>query len=76
MVRTIILYSSGMAIVLFLLKILELKFFSRELTIEMYIGTIALFFTVFGVWVGSRHLGRKKVVVITAKDDFVLTRKI
>ncbi len=72
MVRTIILYSIGMGAVLFLLKLLELKFFSRELTIEMYIGAIALFFTVFGVWLGSRHLGRKKVVAITAKKDFIV----
>jgi len=75
MVRTIFLYSFGMGVVLFLLKLLEFKFFSRELTVEMYIGAIALFFTLFGAWVGSRHLVRKKIVTVNAKKDFSISEQ-
>ena len=65
MKRIIILYGLALAILVFLLKQLEYRFFVRDLSIEFYVGAIALLFTLLGLWVGYR-LTQKKVVVITA----------
>lgn len=65
MKRIIILYGLALAILVFLLKQLEYRFFVRDLSIEFYVGAIALLFTLLGLWVGYR-LTQKKVVVMAA----------
>lgn len=65
MKRIIILYGLALAILVFLLKHLEYRFFVRDLSIEFYVGAIALLFTLLGLWVGYR-LTQKKVVVMAA----------
>lgn len=49
MKRTIIIYSLSLAALVFLMKQLEYRLFVRDLSIEFYIGLIALLFTVLGV---------------------------
>ena len=65
MKRIIILYGLALAILVFLLKQLEYRFFVRDLSIEFYVWAIALLFTLLGLWVGYR-LTQKKVVVMAA----------
>ena len=67
MKRIIILYGLALAILVFLLKQLEYRFFVRDLSIEFYVGAIALLFTLLGLWVGYR-LTQKKVVVMAASS--------
>ncbi len=67
MKRTILLYGFSLAALVALLKFFEYRFFIRELSIEIYIGVVAIFFTVLGVWVGLK-LTRRKVIV--APGDF------
>lgn len=55
-----------MAILIFLLKYLEYRLLIRDLTIEFYVGIVAVMFTILGVWVGVR-LTRKKVVLVGSK---------
>ncbi len=63
MKRTVILYGLSLAALVFVLKYLEYRLIVRDLTIEIYVGIVALFFTAMGVWVGLK-LTRKKVVLI------------
>lgn len=63
MTRTVILYGSAMALLIALMKYLEYRYFSRALSIEIYVGVIALFFTVLGIWVGLK-LTRPKFVPV------------
>ena len=63
MKRTIFLYGLAMAVLIFLLKYLEYRLLVRDLTIEFYVGIVAVMFTILGVWVGVR-LTRKKVVLV------------
>lgn len=51
------------------MKMIEYRFLVRDLTLEFYIGLVALFFTVLGIWVGLRFT-RKKVVVINTDFKF------
>jgi two-component system, NarL family, response regulator LiaR len=67
--KTILLYGLSLAALVFFLKYVEYKFFVRDLSLEFYLGLIALLFTSVGVWAGLR-ITRKKVVVISTEGDF------
>jgi len=62
--RTIIIYGLSLAALIFLLKFIEYRFLVRDLSLEFYIGAIAIFFTVLGVWAGLK-LTKKKTIIIT-----------
>lgn len=64
MKRTIIIYGLALAALVFLLKFIEYRFLVRDVSLEFYIGAIAIFFTVLGVWAGLK-LTKKKTVIIT-----------
>ncbi len=63
MKKTILLYSLAMAASISLLKFIEYRFLVREIPSEIYVGIVALFFTVLGIWAGLR-LTRKEVVLL------------
>lgn len=69
MKSTILLYGLAMAVLIFILNYLEYRLFVRDLSIEFYVGIIAVMFTVLGVWAGLR-LTRKKLVLVG--PDFIL----
>lgn len=58
-----------MAVLLGILNFVEYRFYVRDLSIEFYIGVVALMFTVLGVWAG-RQLTRKKTIVVTPNFSF------
>jgi len=74
-----ILYGVFLALLLFLLKWLELGFIIKNHAVEVYIGAIALIFTGLGIWIALK-LSKPKVktlvvekkVYIEKKTDFVL----
>lgn len=51
---TILRYGIVLALLAFILKFIEYRFLVRDLTIEFYIGAVAVFFTALGVWAGIR----------------------
>lgn len=63
MKRTIILYGVAMAVLIFILKLLEYRLFVRDLSLEFYMGIVAVMFTALGIWAGLK-LTRKKTIVI------------
>jgi len=69
MKKTIILYGLAMAVFIFLLKYLEYRLLIHDLSTEIYVGIIAIVFTVLGIWAGLR-LTRKKVIVTTGNFVF------
>ncbi len=54
----------------FMLKMLEYRFFYRQLSVEIYIGTIAILFTIVGVWIGSKVSRKKGVFMPAPVGDF------
>ncbi len=60
--KSITLYGLGMAVMIGILKYVEYSFFVRDLSIETYIGLVAVLFVGLGIWVG-RRLTRTKIVV-------------
>lgn len=63
MKRTVIVYALALAILIWLLKMLEYRYFVRDLTLEFYLGILAIFFTGLGIWAGLK-LTRKKIVTV------------
>lgn len=64
MKRTILVYGLSLAALISLLKFLEYRLFVRDLSMEFYVGIVAVMFTILGVWVGLK-LTRKKTIIIT-----------
>ena len=61
---TVVLYGLALAALVVALKYVEYRFLIRELSVEIYIGLVAVLFTSLGIWMGSKLLQRKKVVVM------------
>ena len=69
MKRTVIIYALALAILIWLLKMLEYRYFVRELTLEFYLAIVAVFFTGLGIWAGLKLTRRK---IVTVGPAFVL----
>lgn len=66
--RHIILYGLILAVLVFALKWLQWKFLIVDNAIDIYIGLIAVFFTVLGVWVATQLVKPKVQTVIIEKE--------
>lgn len=71
MKRIVLLYAVALALLIWLLKWLEFRFLVRDLSLEIYLTILAVFFTALGIWAGLK-LTRKKIVTITLGQDFIL----
>jgi len=67
--KTILIYGVALAALTGILKFIEYRFFVRDLSLEFYLGLVAILFAGLGVWAGLR-LTRRKVVI--ASPDFKL----
>lgn len=69
--RHIILYGLILAILVFALKWLQWKFLIVDNSIDIYVGLIAVFFTILGVWVATQLAKPKIQTVIVEKEVYV-----
>jgi len=76
MTRTIFIYGLVLAAAVFMLKMLEYKFFYHQLSVEIYIGIIGLLFTILGIWVGNKFTRRKKVFIAPPVGEFKVNERI
>lgn len=70
MKKTILLYATSLALLVFLLKFIEYRFLVRDLSLEFYLGVVAIMFTVLGVWAGVKLTRKKTIVLATPPADF------
>ncbi len=68
--KDIILYGISLAILLFLLKWLELRFIIINHAFEIYAGIIALLFTALGIWLALKLIKPKIETQIIEKTIF------
>ncbi|MBN8577471.1 MAG: DNA-binding response regulator [Cytophagales bacterium] len=71
MKRTILLYGLALAALVFLMKYLEYRFLLHRLSTEFYVGVVAFFFTVLGIWVGKK-ITSGKVVTVQVEPEFLI----
>jgi NarL family two-component system response regulator LiaR len=72
--KQLILYGIALAFLLFLLKWLEWHFLIFKNSIEIYAGSLALIFTALGIWLATKLIKPKTVVVekTVLQNDFTL----
>lgn len=73
-IRQIALYGAGLSLLLFLLKWLQWQFLIKDNSLDLYIGLIALFFTLLGIWV-ARQLVKPKVETVIVEKEMVVRRQ-
>ena len=79
-VKQVFLYGLSLALLLFLLKWLELNFIIIHYSFEIYAGAIAVVFTAMGIWLALK-LSRPKlqtvvIETIVPKDVFSLNERM
>lgn len=67
----IILYGVSLALLLFLLKWLELHFLIINHQLEIYVGAIAMIFTSLGIWLALKLMKPKVQTVVVEKEVIV-----
>jgi len=79
--KTVALYGLLLAGLSYLLSLIKFNFLIRELSVEFYVGTVALVFTALGVWMGSRLVRKKRehverfVMNESARDHLGITNR-
>ena len=71
--KAIILYGISLALLLFLLRWLELRFIIFQHSFEIYIGFIAIIFTVLGIWLALK-LSKPKIETVVIEKEVYLDR--
>lgn len=69
--KTIWLYGASLALLLLLLKWLELKFIIYDHAFEIYAGGIALIFTFLGIWLSRKLTSPKVETRIVEKQVYI-----
>jgi DNA-binding CsgD family transcriptional regulator len=69
--KATIIYSISLALLLFLLKWLELRFIIFSHSFEVYIGFIAIIFTGLGIWLALKLSKPKIETVIVEKEVYI-----
>jgi len=71
--RATIIYSISLALLLFLLKWLELRFIIFTHSFEIYVGLIALIFTGLGIWL-ALQLSKPKIKTVVVEKEVYVTK--
>ena len=58
--RTVWLYGLALAILTIVLKSIEYRYYLRDLSVEFYVGLVAILFTGLGIWVGWKITTSRK----------------
>ncbi|MFA6262253.1 MAG: LuxR C-terminal-related transcriptional regulator [Bacteroidia bacterium] len=66
-----ITYGISMALVLFLLKMLEAHFIVFNYRLDLFIGAIAIVFTVLGIWIALKLVNPRVETRIVEKEIFI-----
>jgi NarL family two-component system response regulator LiaR len=69
--RHLLLYGILLALLVLLLKWLQWKFLIVDNSIDIYIGLIAIFFTMLGIWVATQLVKPKVEKLIVEKEVYI-----
>ncbi len=71
--KATIIYSISLALLLYLLKWLELRFIIFNYSLEIYIGAIAFLFTGLGIWLALK-LSKPKIKTVLVEKEVYISR--
>ncbi len=72
--RQIIIYGISLAILIILLKWLEVRFIIIDNQLELYAGTIAVIFTGLGIWLTLKLRKPKIQTIVIEKEVFAINK--
>ncbi len=67
-IKHIVIYGLALAVLVFVLKLLQWKFLIVDNAIDIYVALVALFFTALGIWVARQLIKPKVETVIVEKE--------
>ena len=70
--KQIIIYGISLALLLFLLKWLETRYIMLDQQLDIYLGIIAVLFTVLGIWLALK-IRKPKIETVIVEKKIVLT---
>lgn len=77
--RELISYAISMALLMLLLRWFEIRFLIFQHQFEIYVGIIAVFFLLFGIWTANKITKPKektiiieKEIIVHSNEDFIL----
>lgn len=73
--KSILLYGSCLALLLFLLRWMEIRFIIISHAQDIYFGLLAVVFTLLGIWVALKIAKPKKEVVVVEKKVYIQQEK-
>ena len=73
--RGTIIYGISLALLLFLLKWLELRFIIFDHSFEIYIGFIAIIFTALGIWLALK-LSKPKIETVVVEKQVTVEKEV
>jgi len=62
--KSIVLYGISLALLVYLLKLIEYRYYIHELSLGFYIALIAIFFAVLGAWLGFQLIRKRTKVIL------------
>jgi len=71
-----LLYGSILAVLVFVLKWMQWKFLIVDNSLDIYIGLIAVFFTILGIWVATQLVRPKIEKVIVEKEIYIVEPEV
>ena len=76
MKKILILYGCMLALLILILQVIDYRFLVHDISMEIYIGLIAIISTVIGIWMGLK-LTRPKVIVQKeiVQEEFQLNKE-
>ena len=69
--KRIVLYGAALAVLLFLLKWLEFHFIIISNAYEVYVGALAVLFTLLGIWLALKLTKPKVETVVVEKPVYI-----
>lgn len=67
----LIIYGFSLALLFLLLKLIEYRLLIIDHSFEIYVGSIALLFTLLGIWLSRKIFSPKKETTIIEKEKIV-----
>ena len=72
MKKTILLYGLALALLVFIMKMIEYRFLARDLQLEFYVGAVSMIFVALGVWIGLKFTCNKVKII---PSEFILNEE-
>ena len=66
-----LIYGASLAALLFLLKWLEIRYMIIDHAMDIYIGAIAVIFTLLGIWLAAKLIKPKTETIIVEREVYV-----